>query len=657
MVLGRPGAGLHPSVELVLHDGPGGLVATFNRAGVLAPSDVHVARALARLGGESDASVVLAAALAVRAPRAGHVLAELSTLRGTVTSEAPTMMADGEGQAEADLTCLPWPELTAWLQALARSSLVACGPSGGDDRPLRLIGSALYLDRYWRDERAVATDLQARHRALPPAIDETAMMSGLARLFPEGGARAQRQAAANALVRRFSVIAGGPGTGKTTTVARLLALIEEQAVTAGGALPLVALAAPTGKAAARMAEAVHDEAGRLEVGEGTRQRLRALEASTVHRLLGRHPASSSRSRHGGGNQLPHDVVVIDEASMMSLPLMARLLEAVRHDARLVLVGDHEQLASVEAGAVFGDIVGPAGGGTPPAPAAASSASSLGPAITVLDANYRFTGPLAQLAEAIHAGDGDGVMAVLSPRQGASGEGDGLQWLPFDAATAGAESLGPVRSVLLGAGRALAGAAAQGDGEAALEALGRVRLLCAHRAGPAGVSTWNSRAEQWLAADAADAPNAGPPGPVPSEGAMAVPGHGGWYLGRPVVVTENDYGLDLFNGDTGVVVARAAGGLAVAFRRAGAVVTVSPARLAAVQTAFAMTAHRAQGSEFDQVVVLLPSPTSRVLTRELLFTAVTRARRKLVLVGTEESVRAALRRPIARASGLTAALWA
>ena len=139
--------------------------------------------------------------------------------------------------------------------------------------------------------------------------------------------------------------------------------------------------------------------------------------------------------------------------------------------------------------------------------------------------------------------------------------------------------------------------------------------------------------------------------------MAVPGHGGWYLGRPVVVTENDYGLDLFNGDTGVVVARAAGGLAVAFRRAGAVVTVSPARLAAVQTAFAMTAHRAQGSEFDQVVVLLPSPTSRVLTRELLFTAVTRARRKLVLVGTEESVRAALRRPIARASGLTAALWA
>jgi exodeoxyribonuclease V alpha subunit len=171
-----------------------------------------------------------------------------------------------------------------------------------------------------------------------------------------------------------------------------------------------------------------------------------------------------------------------------------------------------------------------------------------------------------------------------------------------------------------------------------------------------VSTWNSRAEQWLAADAAVPPSPGPPGPTPSEGAIAAPGDGGWYLGRPVVVTENDYSLDLFNGDTGVAVARAGGGLAVAFRRGGAVVTVSPARLAAVQTAFAMTAHRAQGSEFDQVVVLLPSPTSRVLTRELLLTAVTRARRQLVLVGTEESVRAALRRPIARASGLTAALW-
>jgi exodeoxyribonuclease V alpha subunit len=631
----------HLGPELVLSLREGGLVASFNTAGVLAASDVHVARTLARLGGENDAAVLLAVALAVRAPRAGHVLAELSTLRETVTAEMH------EGQDEADLASLPWPELSVWLQSLALSPLVATGTTGGYDRPLRLVGSALYLDRYWRDERAVARDLYGRGRAELLAVDKTALASGLARLFPDAGAGAQRQAVANALTRRFSVIAGGPGTGKTTTVARLLALIEERAASAGGPPPLVALAAPTGKAAARMAEAVHDVAAQLVVGEVVRHRLGALEASTVHRLLGRHPASSNRFRHDGANQLPHDVVVIDEASMMSLSLMARLLEAVRADAHLVLVGDHEQLASVEAGAVFGDIVGPAAARSPtcgPRPAIASS-------ITVLEANYRFAGSLADLAAAIHAGDGDGVMAVLAPRQGTPDTGGDVQWLPVDAATAGAESLAAVRSALVFAGRALAEAAGRGDGSAALDALGHVRLLCAHRAGPVGVSTWNHRAEQWLVA----APS-GPPGPTPSAGVDDWPGDGGWYLGRPVVVTENDYSLELFNGDTGVAIARPGGGLVVAFRRAGATVTVSPARLAAVQTAFAMTAHRAQGSEFDQVVVLLPSPTSRVLTRELLFTAVTRARRHLVLVGTEESVRAAVGRPVARASGLTAELW-
>ena len=650
----QPGTLLGPDAELVLGEDEDSLVGAFNRAGVLAAADVHVARVLARLGGEQDASVVLAAALAVRAPRAGHVLAELSTLRETVTAEAVSA-AIGEGQAAADLSALPGPELPTWLQSLARSPLVANGPLGGDDRPLRLVGSALYLDRYWRDEQAVAADLKARSRAQLKPVDEAVMAGGLARLFPGAGAAAQRQAAANALRRRFSVIAGGPGTGKTTTVARLLSLMEEQAATAGGPPPLVALAAPTGKAAARMAEAVHAEAGHLDVADEVRRRLFALEASTVHRLLGRQPTSSNRFRHHADNHLPHDVVVIDEASMMSLPLMARLVEAVRPDARLVLVGDHRQLASVEAGAVFGDIVGPAGDGAPVPPGPEAAGLTVPPrltvlppgpmasSITLLEANYRFSGSLAQLAAAIHDGDGDGVMAVLSDRReghlepvGAPLGTAGVRWLPVDAATAGPYSLEPVRTALVGAGRALADAAGRGDGAAALEAFGGMRLLCAHRGGPVGASTWNSRAEQWL-------------GPGLTEN--------GWYPGRPVVVTENDYSLDLFNGDTGVAVARPGGGLSVAFRRAGSLVYVSPARLAAVQTAFAMTAHRAQGSEFDQVVVLLPAPNSRVLTRELLFTAVTRARRQLILVGTEESVRAALRRPVARASGLTAALWA
>ena len=417
----QPGTLLGPDAELVLGEDEDSLVGAFNRAGVLAAADVHVARVLARLGGEQDASVVLAAALAVRAPRAGHVLAELSTLRETVTAEAVSA-AIGEGQAEADLSSLPWPELPTWLQSLARSPLVANGPLGGDDRPLRLVGSALYLDRYWRDEQAVAADLKARSRAQLKPVDEAVMAGGLARLFPGAGAAAQRQAAA------------------------------------GGPPPLVALAAPTGKAAARMAEAVHAEAGHLDVADEVRRRLFALEASTVHRLLGRQPTSSNRFRHHADNHLPHDVVVIDEASMMSLPLMARLVEAVRPDARLVLVGDHRQLASVEAGAVFGDIVGPAGDGAPVPPGPEAAGLTVPPrltvlppgpmasSITLLEANYRFSGSLAQLAAAIHDGDGDGVMAVLSDRReghlepvGAPLGTAGVRWLPVDAATAGPDS--------------------------------------------------------------------------------------------------------------------------------------------------------------------------------------------------------------------------
>jgi exodeoxyribonuclease V alpha subunit len=606
---------------------PNGLLAQFNRAGVLMAADVHVASMLTRLGRDGDELVALAAALAVRAPRVGHVLADLATVRETATADA---------EDEADLSGLPWPPLELWAEHVASSPAVSVGDGGPDDRPLRLVGTGLYLDRYWRDEVSVASDLIARSSAEPLSAEEALLYDGLARLFQDDLGGLQRTAAEIAVRRHFSVIAGGPGTGKTTTVARLLALLEEQAAVSGGPPLLVALAAPTGKAAARMAEAVHAEGRKLDVDEVVRARLLTLGASTVHRLLGRHPASANRFRHNRDNRLPHDVVIVDETSMMSLPLMARLLEAVREDARLVLLGDQEQLASVEAGAVLGDIVGPAAARLP----AASGTSPVGECITVLRTNHRFRGPLAELASAVRAGDGDAVLAALS--EGPAGpEGPAApsitRWLPVDVASADDAALEPVHSAVCASGRLLADAGRHGDGTGALDALGQLRLLCAHRAGPAGASTWNAHVERWLA-----------DGPVSSEG--------GWYVGRPVIVTQNDYSLGLFNGDTGVVIARPDGGLTVAFRRGAEIVMVSPSRLAAVDTAFAMTAHRAQGSEFDEVVVLLPPASSRILTRELLYTAVTRARRSVVLVGTEESVRAAVSRPIARASGLTARLW-
>jgi len=289
---------------------------------------------------------------------------------------------------------------------------------------------------------------------------------------------------------------------------------------------------------------------------------------------------------------------------------------------------------VEAGAVLGDIVGPAAA---PAGHPAGAGTRIAECITVLQANWRFRGPLADLADAVRAGDATGVVEVLS--RGVARAGSTVVWLPADVATADDAALEVVQSAVLAAGRPLVEAAQFGDGPGALSAIGRLRLLCAHRDGPAGASTWNARAEQWL-----------------RTGPGAIAGDGPWYAGRPVMVTENDYGLGLFNGDVGAVVATADGGLTVAFRRGAGVVTVSPSRVPGVETAFAMTAHRAQGSEFDEVVVLLPSASSRALTRELLYTAVTRARHRVVLVGTEASVRAAVGRPVARASGLTGRLW-
>ena len=552
-----------------------GALREFNEAGVLAPADVHVAQRLAALAGEGDERVMLAAALAVRAPRLGHVFVDLATIRDTATVDA---------EEPVDLGALPWPD--DWIDAVAHSPLAAVGEDGDHERPLRLVDSALYLDRYWREERQVAADLLAL--GVPPAVDDPLLRDGLSRLLDDD---LQRAAAETAVRRRFAVVAGGPGTGKTTTVARILALLLEQ-----GADPaLVALAAPTGKAAARLAEAVHEEAAKLAVADGVREQLLGLDASTLHRLLGWRPGTHSRFRHDRANRLPHDVVIVDETSMVSLSLMARLVEAVRPDARLILVGDPGQLTSIEAGAVLGDIV----------------AASEG--IVTLERVHRFGGAIAAVAEAIRCGDGDATVDALAA----------VTW------TTDADE---VRDGAVACFRAVADAARDGDGGRAIEALGGFRILCAHRRGPHGVTGWTARVESWLA-----------------QAGLAADGE--WYAGRPLLVTENDYGLGLYNGDTGVVVAAGDGRLVAAFERRGELADFSPTRLAAVDSVYAMTVHKSQGSQFDTAAVLLPDAASPMLTRELLYTAVTRAKERLILVGDEDAVRTAVARPVARASGL------
>jgi exodeoxyribonuclease V alpha subunit len=562
-----------------------GLLREFNDIGVLAAADVHVAARLAALVGESDDAVILAAALAVRAPRLGHVYVDLATISRT---------ASVESDEPVDLTALPWPG--DWVARVAASPLVAAGETVPESRPFRLVGTGLYLDRYWREERQVAADLQALGGA--ESVDEARLAAGLDRLFGAAD-EGQRRAAATAVRRRFAVVAGGPGTGKTTTVARIVALLAEQA----GAMPLVALAAPTGKAAARLEEAVHAEARALGIPE-----LLDLGASTLHRLLGWRPGSHSRFRHHRGNRLPHDVVIVDETSMVSLSLMARVIEAVRPEARLVLVGDPGQLTSIEAGAVLGDIVG-AGG----------------PAVAVLEHVYRFGKGIDALASAIRAGDGDAAIRALT-----AGHED-VTWIAVDAGDPAAlDALTPVREGAVAAAHRVFAAARDGDARMALDALGGYRVLCAHRRGGHGVAVWTARIESWLADEI---------------------GRGPWYPGRPLLVTENDYGLRLYNGDTGVVVRTEDGRVAAAFERGGKPVPFAPSRLSAIETVYAMTVHKSQGSQFGTAAVLLPTPMSQILTRELLYTAVTRAREHLILAGTEETIRAAIARPVARASGL------
>ncbi|MBB5164216.1 exodeoxyribonuclease V subunit alpha [Mycobacterium sp. AZCC_0083] len=557
--------------------GASGLLRSFNDAAVIDSSDVLVAQRLTALAKETDERVALAVAFAVRGLRGGSVCVNLRSL-----------------QTQVDVPDLPWPAVEDWVAAVAASPLLE------PPHVLRQQGELLYLDRYWREERQVAEDLlsMVSGGGGSPAAD-------VDRLFPDGYEE-QREAAELALSQRLTVLTGGPGTGKTTTVARLLALLAEQA---GSSRLRIALAAPTGKAAARLQEAVQLEIDQLELVD--QRRISGLHATTLHRLLGSRPDNSSRFRHHRGNRLPHDVIVVDETSMVSLTMMARLLEAVRPQARLLLVGDPDQLASVDAGAVLADLVDGLGGRDDVR-------------IAELQTSHRFGKSIGALASAIRVGDADLAIEVL--RAG----GEHIEWIDAEDPTA------DLRKVLQPHALRLREAGVLGDGGAALTTLAEHRLLCAHRRGPYGVQYWNRQVERWLTE------------------ATGEPIWTSWYAGRPVLVTANDYGLGLFNGDSGVTVVGDSG-LRAVIAGAEEPVTIATSRLSDVDTMHAMTIHKSQGSQASEVTVLMPPVESRLLTRELFYTAVTRAKAKVRVVGSEASVRAAIDRRAVRATGLAVRL--
>ena len=597
------------------------LLTALRRASALRPLDEALVDTLRRVDPEITDDVLAAAALASLAVSRGHAALDLSR---------PWLLVEA---------AMPWPSPQAWSAALQACRLVASPDAAGDEAataPLVLERGLLYLRRYREYERRLALQLH-RIAAHPPSGDSASVAPLFATLFPEArSGDAQARAAALALRRSLLLVTGGPGTGKTTTIARLLALRVAQALHAGTPLPRIALAAPTGRAADRMAESLRNAIDGMRVLGIDEAVLAALPqgASTLHRLLGTIP-DVPRFRHNADNPLPLDIVVVDEASMVDLPLMCKLAEAVADGTQLVLLGDPDQLPSVEAGDVLAAILAAAGEGDALQPADAQAVQALlGDAPMDADATalrghrvhlrrgwrQEASLQLAPLADAVRDGDAATALALL--------RGGSLANVHFHE-----HADDPLQACprLLEHWRALA---THDDPARALAEAGRLRLLTALREGPQGARGLNTRIEAQLSGQRI---GSAPP----------------WFRGRLLLVTENSYRHGLFNGDVGICLPDADGTpLAWFAGNDGAPVRgFHPAALPRHESAFAMTVHKAQGSEFDEVWLQLPRHDARVLTRELVYTGITRARAAVHVAGSAAVIEAALSRHASRVSGL------
>ncbi len=582
--------------------------------------DLHLGLLLEKLAGEKgrNPDLLLAATLASAAVGCGHVCLPLEHA--------------GELGLEQIAELLPEPG--RWREKLLASAVVT---TPGSTSPLILDKrNHLYLYRYFRYEEQTALQLRTRAAQELELTDPARAADLLDRLFGPAtdSPDFQKIAAAMALLKPLLVISGGPGTGKTHTVARILALVQAMAEQ-----PLrIGLAAPTGKAAARLRESI------LRAGTTLPPELaRSLpdQAQTLHRLLG-FRARGKGFRHNRGNLLHLDLLVLDEASMIDVVLMDALLQALPLTTRLILLGDQHQLASVEAGSLFADLCGPGGQGWSgqlrhrlreltrvelPPDQGKDSASPADWVIT-LQTSYRFvdSSGIKTLARAVNSGD----PAQLEPLFNA-----GATDLEFN------HSRGRERETWL-AKRLVQGyrpITEAGSLEEAFAAMEGFRVLCGVRSGPAGVETVNDMAEKALARRG------------------LIPPDTDWYRGRPLIIRRNQYQMQLFNGDTGLAWPDEQGQLRAWFKDAdNQLRPFTPARLPEHDTAYGLTIHKAQGSEFDEVLLLLPEEPNRVLSRELLYTGITRARTRLILCADREILRIAVKQRIRRWSGLGYRLW-
>jgi exodeoxyribonuclease V alpha subunit len=606
---------------------------------LLSEIDIHFAKFIADFSADKDSDVFLAAALVSHATGTGDICFNLETAAGQLLA--------GTRDFKKPIEC---PDLDVWHEKLSASPAVG---RPGQICPLILDHkNRLYLYRYWDYENSLSKSIKQRLQSPVTGLNFKPLKQTLDRLFPGSGRQEinwQKIAAAVACLKNFSVITGGPGTGKTFTVTKVLALLLEQV---SGQKLNIYLAAPTGKAAARLKEAVEQAKSQMDCHESIKTAIPS-EVFTIHRML-RPITGSPYFRFNRRNPLIADVVVVDEASMVDLALMAKLAEAVPENARLILIGDKDQLASVEAGSVLGDICGRnvihgfsvpfinrikelTGEDLEQEVNTSDSKSGLQDAIVVLQKSYRFAvgSGIGDLSRAVNRADTKTAFQMLADEDDRS-----ITWQTLKADEELFENLS---SQIVNGYQAYLKA---DDPAAALKRLQRFKILCALNIGPLGVQAINKLAEQVLRRQNLIQPDPNAENP--------------WYAGRPVLITCNHYPLGLFNGDIGVTLpdTEAADNQLTVFFTGdnGEVRRFQPYQLPELTTAYAMTVHKSQGSEFDEVLFIMPDSDFPILTRELIYTALTRARKKISIWGTRSIIRKAIDRQIERASGLRDALW-
>lgn len=586
--------------------------------GLLSDLDLHFASLMGRLASDMGQELLLAAALVSHVSSEGHVCLSLADWSDQVIGDA------GIGGT------FQLPSLSVWRARLIQYQVVG---RPGERTPLILdYADRLYLQRYWAYEQQLATGLLELSQAEVIAPDPARLRPLLSQLFPvqeKIKTNWQKIAAAVSLMRRLTVISGGPGTGKTSTVVRILALLLQQA----GDEPLsIALAAPTGKAAARLQASIQQAINQLPLDASLIERI-PDRAMTLHRLMGSR-RDSILFRHSAENPLSCDLLIIDEASMVDVALMAKVIAALPAQARLILLGDRHQLASVEAGAVLGDICSEGQGFSLPFRAQLAclvgaemlpdtpSQGALSDSIVELVHSYRFDqdSGIGRLAVAVNRGDAAAALSLLQDQR-------------FNDIHLLRRTDDPVAVALFHYSDYLRRVRQGAPVEEIFAAYEKFRVLCVLRLGEQGVSGLNAAIHAGLVA------------------AHLIPATDPWYPGRPLLITHNDHNLQLYNGDIGILLTDEAGQKRVYFQTPNGYRTVSPSRLPRHETAFALTVHKSQGSEFERVLFVLPANDNPLLSRELIYTGLTRSRTQLTLCDQAGVLTTALRQRIKRTSGL------